>query len=275
MHHINAGTRSITPADKKNPEVMTILNSALFHNNVLELKDFGRHNTEKLTAKLLSNAEVQAYPRVGAFATGKGKGNFKVCIADIPFELKKMIYNVTRGNPKNILEMLDPLLSGYNKVPEYKHNNSSSGSWSVPVIAITGHHQIQILDNPVTEQLHDLNHFPWPSKIVQYAESRFQEMDDSKQYILRCASIFKDGFTSSLMKPFSVDECFDEEMLDQLVDEGFLYGCSFCSLSYRMLESRGILFDRTPENLKPAHVQFNHRSTGLPLSNSYIMCSPH
>lgn len=218
------GTRSFSPSDFSDPVVKQILDDCQALNSVLDLKNFGEAHSRKFAANLLSSRDVQNYPYIGREAE-RGlppTETYTISMDDLPEELKTMLYDVAQGNPKNILEVIDPLLSGYSKPTDYISQSTlmNSDDWSNPVIEIKANHQVQILENPATMKPYDLDQFPWPAKVVQYVEQTFQELQDHKQYILRVASIFEYGFTSELMRPFI--ETFQEGDLRELVGHGFL-----------------------------------------------------
>ena len=175
-------------------------------------------------ARLLSTKAVQAYPYIGN-KVGHGPAptvSYTITKEDLPESLMNILFDVGQGNPKNVLELIDPLLSGYNKPAEYIRQSTLNGGedWCKPVVKISGNHQICVLDDPSTGQPYDLDRFPWPVKVVQFVEQQFQELEDKKQYILRVASIFKHGFSTELLRPFI--ENFREFDLKELVEAGFL-----------------------------------------------------
>ena len=223
---IVVGSRTFSPADAKDPVVKNILDDCQQSESVLDLKNFGESHSRKFAAMLLSSREVQAYPFIGQ---EKERGlapteTYTITKEDLPPPLKTMLFDVAQGNPKNIIEVLDPLLSGYSKPTDYISQNVNtylnSDDWSHPVIKITGNHEIKILNNPATMQPYNLDQFPWPAKVVQYIEQTFQELQDHKQHLLRVASIFKHGFTAELLRPFI--ETFSDDDLRELVGHGFL-----------------------------------------------------
>jgi len=218
------GTRSFSPADARNPVVKKILDDCQMMNSVLDLKNFATKHSMKFAAQLLSSREVQNYPHIGKEAE-RGLApteTYTITKEDLPEELKTMLGDVAQGNPKNILEVLDPLLSGYNKPTDYISPSTvkKSDDWSHPIISITGNHEIKINDNPATMQPYNLDEFPWPLKLVAHVEQTYQELQDDRRNILKMASIFPIGFTAELMRPFI--ETFQEADLRELVGHGFL-----------------------------------------------------
>ena len=86
---------------------------------------------------------------------------------------------IVSGNPKFIIEQLDPLISGYAE-GEYVSHGRARGKASgpmLPAIKIATHHELSVN----TKSLSD---YPWPKKIVGFVEQSYQDLNEKLQ--VRC-----------------------------------------------------------------------------------------
>ena len=132
-------------------------------------------NREKFACEILSHKEVQRW------APGKAdqEEGFRVDVTDAPRELLKVLSDVASGNPKFIIEQLDPLISGYAE-GEYVSHGRARGKASgpmLPAIKIATHHELSVN----TKSLSD---YPWPKKIVGFVEQSYQDLNEKLQ--VRC-----------------------------------------------------------------------------------------
>ena len=212
-------TRPFLSSDResKTGEIAPLIALAESTNSLLELDNFDLKKTLVLAAEILSSRDTQL--QCGAI-TAEDADPYRISAEDIPPSLATLIYDVASGNPKQIMEVLDPLLNGYPKASAY-HNYGDekvfSSDWSLPSLAIKGHHILEI-NSAVKDHLS--THWPWPAKIVSYTEQHYQGLSDHAQVVLHVSSTFQYGVTSELLRPFM--EFKPDDVLHFLVAAGFL-----------------------------------------------------
>jgi len=213
-------TRSFLQEDRnsKTSEIAALIAMAEDKNSLLELGNFDEKNTLKLAADILSSADVQQ--QCGAIS--EGDEAYRISAEDIPPALVTLLHEVAAGNPKQIMEVLEPVLNGYKKSSAYHDYTDGKDfcyDWYIPAMTIVGHHSLEI-----KPELKDYlsSHYPWPAKIVGYTEQHVQELSDDLKVVLHVASIFKYGVTAELLRPFINGDGRPEDKLNSLAASGFL-----------------------------------------------------
>lgn len=113
----------------------------------------------------------------------------------MPMELVRYINDYASGNPKQLMEIMEPMLCGYHTPSEYvthgdertTQSSTSAQQWLRPALKIVGNHQLEVL-------VADLGKFPWPSKMVGFTEQTFQDEFEQSQHVLHVASSFEHGY---------------------------------------------------------------------------------
>eukprot|EP00039_Didymoeca_costata_P010268 m.137830 g.137830 ORF g.137830 m.137830 type:complete len:1191 (+) comp14763_c0_seq1:324-3896(+) len=202
------GTRSFSYTDREMNTVKELISIAEADMSLMELGDFDWTHCLKFAAEIMSCPDTQIKSKEDAY---------RVAPQDLPEELKSFIFQAASGNPKQIIELIDPLLHGYAKESDYiSPVANDSSNWSKPVVEIEGNHCVRL-------SIDSLDRYPWPKKIVGYLEQQYQQLQDHEQYLLHVASSFEHGFTMELLKPFEADGNINHvETVYRLLQQGLL-----------------------------------------------------
>lgn len=182
----------------------------------LDLHNFDAEFAKKFASDVLSHPDIQN-------PTGEDRPIYKIAKPDLPPQLSRVLSEVGFGNPKNIVEFLDVLMTGYTNEEDW-HTllidqnviNNMKDQWHEPAIAVDGHHAIRVIA--------DLEMFPPPAKIVGYVLQAYESLPVHQQYLLKVGSIYEYGFSVEMLRPLIQDERKSKlpKDLEDLVSQQFL-----------------------------------------------------
>lgn len=195
--------------------VQLLLEKTTLEKTKLDLQNFEGEFAKKFASDVLSNKAVQK--------TGNEVLPYKIAKPDLPDELVRVLSEVGFGNPKNIVEFLDVLMTGYeNEEDWYSLINDKAmmdelkGQWHEPAMSIEDHHVVKINA--------DLGTFPPPAKIVGYVLQAYEALPIHQQYLLKVGSIYDFGFSVEMLRPLILEERKAKlaKDLEDLVSQQFL-----------------------------------------------------
>eukprot|EP00040_Diaphanoeca_grandis_P036675 m.234896 g.234896 ORF g.234896 m.234896 type:complete len:1253 (-) comp33663_c0_seq1:194-3952(-) len=185
--HLNTSSQD----EKGNKIVGQILEFADQDESNIDMMPFDARKRVQFAADLLSHADIQ----------GSHHAPFNVSAEDLMAHpnLVKVLSDVAAGNPKYILEFIDPLTRGYTDPRMYKSLEENAAvieehiaDWSKPAIKIVGDGRIEIICK-------DLSKFPPPLKISEYMWQEYETLPVHHRYVLKVASSFAHGFTVDML----------------------------------------------------------------------------